>query len=118
MVGVSRPDRGGIAMNTVEVCGVPVMSIGMATAGEGDYRVLAERDERSNCYRRLVMNHGRLVGAILVGNINRAGIYTGLIRNKIDVRDCCETLLGEQLALLSLPDQYRKHIVTGAGIEV
>ena len=65
-----------------------------------------------------MLKDGRLAGAILVGNINRAGIYTGLIRNKIDVSKCERALLSERMGLLSLPDQYRKHIVTGLGIEV
>ena len=111
-------------MNTVEVCGVPAMSIGngnvdpRARRGGLPYEVLAELDERNHRYKRLVLKGDRLVGAILVGNINRAGIYTGLIRNKIDVSGCRKSLMSDHLGLLSLPDQYRKHIVTGAGIEV
>jgi NAD(P)H-nitrite reductase large subunit len=65
-----------------------------------------------------VLKDDRLVGAILVGRISRAGIYTGLIRNKLDVSEYRKNLMSEQFGLLSLPDQYRKHIVTGAGIEV
>jgi len=118
MVGVPRADEGGIAMNTVEVCGVPAMSIGQGNAEGPEYEVLTELDAPRNLYKRLVLKGDRLVGVILVGNINRAGIYTGLIRNKIDVSACRKNLLSERLSLLSLPDQYRKHIVTGAGIEV
>lgn len=118
MVGVSRPDPGGVAMNTVEVMGVPAMSIGNGNAPEEGHDVLAQIDERSNTYKRLVMRDGRLVGAILVGEIDRAGIYTGLIRNKIDVGQHRQRLLDGHVSLLSLPEQYRKHVVQGAGIEV
>lgn len=118
MVGVQRADPGGIAMNTVEACSVPAMSIGDGAASAEEYQVLFELNERQPYYKRLVLKDGRLVGAILVGNINRAGIYTGLIRNKIDVSKCERALLSERMGLLSLPDQYRKHIVTGLGIEV
>jgi NAD(P)H-nitrite reductase large subunit len=118
IVGLPRPDQGGIAMNTVEVCGVPAMSIGNGNVeGEG-YEVLTEINERQNQYKRLVIKDNLLVGAILVGRISRAGIYTGLIRNKLDVSECRKNLLSEQFGLLSLPDRYRKHIVTGSGIEV
>lgn len=118
MVGVHREDPGGVAMNTVEACGIAAMSIGDGAASEEEYQVLFELNERQPYYKRLVLKDGRLVGAILVGNVNRAGIYTGLIRNKIDVSKCDRALLSEHLGLLSLPDQYRKHIVTGFGIEV
>jgi NAD(P)H-nitrite reductase large subunit len=118
IVGLPRPDQGGVAMNTVEVCGVPAMSIGNGNVeGEG-YEVLTEVNERQNEYKRLVLKDNLLVGAILVGRISRAGIYTGLIRNKLDVSECRKNLLSEHFGLLSLPDHYRKHIVTGAGIEV
>ena len=77
-----------------------------------------EQDPEHSYYRRLVLRDDRLVGAVLVGNINRAGIYTGLIRNKINVADCRKNLMSKHLGLLSLPGQYRKHVVTGVGIEV
>ena len=121
IVGVPRGDEGGVAMNTVEVCGVPAISIGNGNM-EGDpsegYEVLVELRMSEHRYKRLVLKDNRLVGAILVGNISRAGIYTGLIRNRLDVSACRRSLLSEHFGLLSLPDQYRKHIVTGVGIEV
>lgn len=118
MVGVERPDRGGVAMNTVEVCGVPAMAIGNSAVTGDEYEYLVELDERNHRYKRLVLSEGRLVGAILVGDINRAGIYTGLIRSKLNVEAYRENLLSDRFGLLSLPDQYRKHVVRGQGIEV
>jgi NAD(P)H-nitrite reductase large subunit len=105
-------------MNTIQVCGVPAMSIGQANVSGDEYEELYEFEEHKNQYKRLVLKGGRLVGAILVGNINRAGIYTGLIRAKIEVDSYRKNLMSEHFGLLSLPDQYRKHVVTGAGIEV
>ncbi|NLT74063.1 MAG: NAD(P)/FAD-dependent oxidoreductase [Chloroflexi bacterium] len=118
MVGIERPDPGGVAMNTVEVMGVPAMSIGNGNAPEEGHDVLVRLDESANVYRRLVLREGRLVGAILVGEIDRAGIYTGLIRNRIDVGQQRQRLLDGHMSLLSTPEQYRKHVVRGAGIEV
>ena len=118
MVGIEHADEGGIAMNALEVCDVPAMSIGDANAPEEGDDILVELDERNNRYKRLVLRNDRLVGAILVGNVNRAGIYTGLIRRKIPIGDSRNKLMSEHFGILSLPDQYRKHLVTGAGIEV
>jgi NAD(P)H-nitrite reductase large subunit len=118
MVGVERPDAGGVAMNSVEVCGVTGMSIGNGNVDGDGYDVLADLDERARRYKRLVIQGDHLVGAILIGNVSRAGIYTGLIRNKVDISGVRHALLSEHLGLLSLPDEYRKHLVTGAGIEV
>ena len=122
MVGVARADQGGVAMNTIEALGVPAMAIGNANASADEgHEVLSELHERERTYRRLVIKDDLLVGAILVGNIERAGIYTGLIRNKIPIGDVLTGPRRQNLMnvnLLSLPDTYRKHVVTGAGIEV
>ncbi|MHB1354508.1 MAG: NAD(P)/FAD-dependent oxidoreductase [Anaerolineae bacterium] len=118
MSGIDRPDEGGIAMNTVEVCGVPAMSIGNGNAVGAEYEELVEINEREHRYKRLVLRDNQLVGAILVGNISRAGIYTGLIRHKLDISSSRKSLLSDNFGLLSLPEQYRKHIVTGSSIEI
>ena len=60
----------------------------------------------------------RIVGAVFVGDIERAGIITGLVRQGIDVSSFKEKLIKRDLGLLSLPKHYRKHIVNGPGIEV
>jgi len=118
MAGRPRRDAGGIAMNAFAVGDVPAISIGDGNAPDEGADVLVQVDERAMRYKRLVLREGRLVGAILVGQISRAGIYTGLIRSRLDVGDRAEHLLSEQFGLLSLPATYRKHIVTGAAIEV
>ena len=121
IVGVERPDQGGVAMNAIEACGVPAMAIGSANVvddGKGSYEFLTDLNEKEHRYRRLVIQDGRLIGALLVRDINRAGIYTGLIRNKVSVQDCFKSLLSPHFGLLSLPEQYRKHVVTGEGIEI
>jgi len=118
MVGLDRPDRGGVAMNVIEVCGIPAISVGNGNVEGDEYKVLADLTEREHRYKRLVLKDGRLVGVILIGQIDRAGIYTGLIRNRTLLGEAGEKLLGANISLLSLPDQYRKHVVTGAGIEV
>ena len=111
-------DAGGIAMNAFAVGDVPAISIGDGNAPDEGADVLVQVDERAMRYKRLVLREGRLVGAILVGQISRAGIYPGLIRSRLDVGDRADHLLSEQFGLLSLPATYRKHIVTGAAIEV
>ncbi len=106
------------AMNSVEVFGLPTISVGLATAeGEG-YEVLARSDEEARTYRRIVLENGRVVGALFVGDIDRAGIVTGLIRERVDVSNIKDLLLSDEFGLISLPAEYRKHVVKGNGTEV
>jgi len=106
------------AMNSVVVFGLPTISIGQATATGPGYRELARLDQKAGTYRRIVLKEGRVVGALFTGDIRRAGILTGLIREQVEVDGLEDLLLNGDLGLLSLPSDYRKHVVAGEGIEV
>ena len=118
MVGGDAAVDATFAMNSVAVFGLPTISAGLATASGDEFEVLERQNESAGAYKRLVLRDGRLVGALSVGDIDRAGIYTGLIRRAVDVSELKDLLLTDQFGLLSLPAEYRTHVVTGEGIEV
>ncbi len=119
MAGGSRMYPGGLAMNSVELCGIATVSVGLAAVDEGKgYEVLRYRDEKSDVYRKVVLRDNRIVGALFVGDIRRAGIYTGLIKGRVDTSPFREHLLRDDFGLINLPSEYRTHLVTGEGIEV
>lgn len=105
-------------MNSVEVFGLPTISVGLAAAEGDEFEVLASRNGGGNSYKRLVLRDNRIVGALFAGDIDRAGIITGLIRDGIDVSGVKDLLLTDQFGLISLPAEYRKHVVKGEGIVV
>ncbi|HIE03269.1 MAG TPA: NAD(P)/FAD-dependent oxidoreductase [Candidatus Latescibacteria bacterium] len=117
MAGREVRYEGLFPMNSVELAGIPTISFGTTTPPEADgYEILTRRDEES--YRKIVLKENRLVGAIFLGRIERAGIFSGLIRDGIDVSSFKEELLSDDFGLLVLPAEYRKHMVTGEGMEV
>jgi len=119
MAGVEREDEGGLPMNAVEVCGVPTISVGLAGLPNGNgYEVMERYDRETSAYRRLVLLDNRLVGATCIGNVDRAGIYTGLIRDHINIAPFKNHLLAGNFGLISLPREYRKQLVVGEGIEM
>lgn len=120
MADVEKTYQGGFPMNSVDVGGVPTISVGLTDPRENpeEYEIMEKYDRDALTYRRLVLHHNRMVGAICVGDIDRAGIYTGLIRERVDVRPFKEHLLSGSFGLISLPKEYRKHMVVGDGIVV
>jgi NAD(P)H-nitrite reductase large subunit len=120
MAGVRKSYGDGFAMNSIEVCGVPTISVGISDPNKGDdgYEVMETYDRETLIYKKLVLRDQRLVGAILIGDIDRAGIYTGLIRDRVDVQPFQKHLLSGNFGLISLPKAYRKHLVVGESIEV
>ncbi len=100
---------GSIPMNSIAFYGIPTMSVGIINppAGAG-YDVLIHLKEEAKTYRKLVLKDGVLVGYVLVGPVERAGILTGLIREKRFVEPFKDVLLDEDLSLLDLPREIRK----------
>jgi NAD(P)H-nitrite reductase large subunit len=125
MAGVEKTYEGGFPMNSEDIAGVATIAAGLTDPegqglleGQDDYEILERYDRSAQTYKRLVLYHNRLVGAICVGDIDRAGIYTGLIRDQVDVTPFKEHLLSGNFGLISLPKEYRKHMVVGEGIVV
>ncbi|MFH0925166.1 MAG: FAD-dependent oxidoreductase [bacterium] len=119
MAGVKKEYTGGLAMNSVEICGVPVVSVGITNPKqEEEFEILEDHRSQRSYYKKIIIKDDIIVGAIFVNCIDRAGIITGLIRNKIDVKSFKEYLLKENFGLISLPENYRKHLVTGVGTEI
>jgi NAD(P)H-nitrite reductase large subunit len=118
MAGVKKEYSGSFTMNSMELCGIPTISVGQTYPERKGYEVLEHFDKDKPMYKKIVLRDNRIVGAIFVGEIERAGIYTGLIRDRVDTGSFKEYLLKEDFGLIILPKEYRKHLVTGAGIEV
>jgi NAD(P)H-nitrite reductase large subunit len=120
MAGYGRAYDGGFPMNAISVCDVPTISVGIIEPpDDGDrYEILDDYDREKLTYKKLVLRGHRLVGALFINEIDRAGIYTGLIRDQVDISQFKDHLLSGSFGLISLPKDYRKHLVVGSGIEV
>lgn len=116
MAGGEDRYEGAIAMNSVEICGLPTISAGLTSpTGEG-YRILTHLDESRGRYKKLVVDpEGRLVGYVLVGQVERAGILTALITRRVDVSGFVEELMPEGFGLMSLPEELRWELYKGQG---
>ena len=113
MAGLKREYQGSFAMNSVELCGIPTISVGESCPEKEGYQVLEYFAPEKSIYKKIVIKNKRIIGVIFVGDIERAGIYTSLIKDKVDTSGFKENLLKEDFGLISLPKEYRKHLVTG-----
>jgi len=113
MAGMKREYQGSFAMNSVELCGIPTISLGQTLSEGKDCRILEHFDKNKAIYKKIVLKKGMIIGIIFVNDIERAGIYAGLIKDKVDVSGFQENLLKEDFGFISLPKGYRKHLVTG-----
>jgi len=125
MAGADKKLSGCMAMNSIEIAGIPTISVGLTDPDlikteerKKNIEVLTQINKEENTYKKIVLEEQRIIGTIFVGRIERSGIYTGLIRDRVDISSFKDHLIKEDFGLISLPKEYRKHLVTGVGIEV
>jgi nitrite reductase (NADH) large subunit len=76
----------------LKVTGIELYSAG-DFIGDGDSEDLVMRDPRRGIYKRLVLKAGRLVGAVLYGDVRDGPWYFDLIQGKTDISPLRSQLL-------------------------
>lgn len=109
MVGVERIYEGGLSMNSIELFGVSTISAGNINPTEEGYEILVKADEKKWRYRKIVLKDNVIVGFVCVGEIDRAGILTGLIKDKTDVSTFKEKLLKSDFGFIDIPYEIRQN---------
>lgn len=107
MAGGSMPYTNAIAMNAIGFFGLHMITAG---SYEGD-ALLTETD---TCYKCLFVKDGFLKGFILIGCVERAGIYTAMIKDRVPVAAVDFELLKEQPQLLAYSSGERKAMLSAA----
>jgi NAD(P)H-nitrite reductase large subunit len=100
MAGRESKYGGSFRMNSLDFYNLPVMSMGITRPdGNGLHEV---QRKTKDIYRKLVLKNGRIVGAILVGQVQRAGILATLLKKRIDVSDYVPFLMSDRLNFADL----------------
>lgn len=122
MAGKAVENPGDVAMNASHFFGFPAVSAGIhdpeavasagAKAGAG-FEVLAEQDEATGYYKKLVLRDGQIVGMVCLGDaVDRSGIILGLMKERVDVEPFKDKIFS-RFALVSLPEGLRQRRVQG-----
>jgi NAD(P)H-nitrite reductase large subunit len=115
MAGAGKSYEGSLPMNSIAFYGIPTVSMGIANPpAEGEYETIIAVDKERGTYRKLVLRGDFLVGTVLVGKIERAGILTGMIKNRIPVSTFKDRLMKEDLGLTDLPREFRQQLLAVA----
>jgi NAD(P)H-nitrite reductase large subunit len=116
MAGGEKAYGGGLAMNSIELFKVPTISMGITNPADSkEYEVLTYQDLESYQYRKIILQGNILVGAVLVGNVERAGIFSGLIREKVDITPFKEHLLAPDFGFIHLTREIRNSLFAPYG---
>ncbi len=102
MAGKKAEYQGGTAMNALKYFGVNILSAGMVSPPDDSYEVLLKRGD--GIYKKIILKDGKILGMILVGDIEKAGIIYNLMKDRIDVAAFKEMLVADDFGLASLPE--------------
>ncbi len=83
MTGAQAAYEGSLSMNTLDVLGLPLASVGLFDR-EG-LEVQKYYGSGDGMYRKLAFHNGRLAGAILVGELGDIGLLQAMIRQQVDL---------------------------------
>ena len=111
MAGGSKEYSGGLPMNSIEFFKVSTISMGVTNPKDPDeYEIHSFQDIQNYQYRKIVLKNNQLVGAVLVGSVDRAGIFAGLIREKVDMTPFKESLLLPDFGFVNLSREIRNRL--------
>lgn len=100
MAGADEKYENAIPMNSTKLLGLPIITAGSYC---GDAYVVSDQ----NRYKKLVTKDNHLIGFILVGNIERAGIYTSLISEQTPLDSIDFDLIKEKPQLMAFSKATR-----------
>jgi nitrite reductase [NAD(P)H] large subunit len=72
---------------SLKVSGIRVFSAGRLAAADAADEEIVLADRRRGIYKKLVLNHGRIVGSVLYGDVADGSWYFGLMRDGTDVSE-------------------------------
>jgi len=107
MAGFSLRYLGGFNMNSIELFGLSTISMGLVNPPNSSYETLTRLNGERE-YKKLVLKDNIIVGAIFTGCIDRAGIITGLIKDKINVENFKDATLEDSFGYTSFPKELRR----------
>jgi len=109
MTGLDKEYIWGTGMNAVDFFGFPVISAGLLNSPEGEeLEILTKLDLDEKVYKKFLIRDQRIVGMILVNQVDRAGVILGLMRDKVDVTPFKDDLLREDFGPIYLPIELRR----------
>lgn len=104
MCGAKSDFAGVFPMNAVGFFGLPIITAGLQ-AGEGTQRITKNE---GNSMKRFVIKDDLLVGMILVGEVDRAGIYTYLLSEKVPLSSLTMKLTDDNFGLMAFEEETMK----------
>jgi NAD(P)H-nitrite reductase large subunit len=112
MAGKETQYPGSTLMSALKYFNIPVIAAGVTNPmNSQEIQSLISYSPKDAIYKKIVIRKGRIIGFILVKDIERAGILFYLMQENVDTDEFKEKLLSSDFGLLSLPAELRKKML-------
>lgn len=105
MAGKHKLYDGEISMNSLEFFDLPIISAGHTKAPDDSFNEDSILNEKKKVYKKIIHKDNRLYGFIYLNNIDKAGILTGLIKEKTDISAFKHKILNDTFGLIDIPKE-------------
>jgi len=117
MAGREQHYAGSVRMNSIgNFIGIPAMSMGVTRTEECSYvdeecHFQEVKKRTKHTYKKIILKNGCIVGAIFigVGQTQRCGIISILLRRQIEVSDYIQTLISNNLSFMDILPLLRRY---------
>ncbi len=87
--------EGSYGMNSLDFFDLAVMSFGVVKVKGGGFDEMITLDTKRRLYRKIVIKSNKIVGGVLINDVERHGILLHLALQKIDISDIKDILVDE-----------------------
>jgi len=109
MAGSSHQHRWATNMNSVDFFGFPMVSAGfMITPEKKGFEEITNSE--NGRYSKVILKDDVIQGLIMAGEVDRAGIYLGLMREKIKTTSFKKELLSDDFTVVHLPHEVKEKV--------
>jgi NAD(P)H-nitrite reductase large subunit len=116
MAGGDKRYGGSVRMNSIgNFIGIPAMSMGVTRTEECSYidedcHFQEVKKRTKNTYKKIILKNGCIVGAIFigVGQTQRCGIISILLRRQVEVSDYIQALMSNNLSFMDVLPLLRR----------
>ncbi|SHE51496.1 Pyridine nucleotide-disulphide oxidoreductase [Thermoanaerobacter uzonensis DSM 18761] len=108
MIGINKSFKGIFPMNSIGYKNTNMITAGITNPQQQEFEIISKIDHNRKYYKKFVVKENRLVGFILINDIDRAGLFTGFIKNETDITPFKKYLLNDDFGFIYLPKELRK----------
>jgi len=110
MINIKRPFPGNFVMNSINLFGISSISGGLIDAPDNNYEILSDRNDETLNYKKIIIHKNKIVGYIFINEIDKTGIFYGLMLNKVNVKNFKQHLLKNDFGFVYTDKKLRKKL--------